>query len=691
VVEMPPVEPVDPLAAVLPDPEVRESKRYCWKCGEPVGRADGDQSPSATGTCAACGAPYDFRPVLRRGELVAGQYEVQGCLAHGGLGWIYLAIDRNVSDRWVVLKGLLNYGDAEAQAVAVAERQFLAEVSHPSIVEIHNFVEHRGADDTVTGYIVMEYVGGRSLKEIVAQRKPDRLSVPEAIAYVMEILPALDYLHTLGLAYNDLKPDNIMVTEDQVKLIDLGAVAALDSYGYLYGTPGFQAPELARTGPTVASDIYTVGRTLAALCLDLPMDHGRYVDGIPSPDAQPPLRTYEPFYRLLLRATDPDPARRFPSARAMHDQLAGVLRMVLALDTGEEHPRLSRVFSPQRSSFGTETLIAPADAFADGLPRSPTLEVPSVIAALPVPLIDPDDPCVPLLSASLHSEAPQALDMLAHIRERVASGKAQAPPTFELEAGLTEIRVHLDLGASDAARAVLATLDAPAGDWRPVWYSGVAALRDGDYPLAFDRFESVHAMAPGEIAPILACAATAELLAQESDSDEHRRWHGIAARAYRTVWRTDRAAVSAAFGLARRLAADTEHRQAVTALDEVPATSRHYLVARLSGCLLLVARPTEQLTERDLRDAANRLLAVPPLEPRALPIRTLVLASALFWMRAGNRPTDESPLLGTPFTESGLRRGTETGLRDVARGVRHRAHRYRLVDLANQLRPTSWW
>ena len=159
--------------------------------------------------------------------MVAGQYEVQGCIAHGGLGWIYLAIDRNVSDRWVVLKGLLHFGDAEAQAVAVAERQFLAEVAHPSIVKIHNFVENPSADGTPIGYIVMEYVGGRSLKEVLnTHEKPERMPLEEAIAYLIEILPALEYLHETGLAYNDLKPDNIMVTEDQLKLIDLGAVAA---------------------------------------------------------------------------------------------------------------------------------------------------------------------------------------------------------------------------------------------------------------------------------------------------------------------------------------------------------------------------------------------------------------------------------------------------------------------------------
>jgi serine/threonine-protein kinase PknG len=76
------------------------------------------------------------------GLAAPGQYEVLGCLAHGGLGWIYLAKDRNVSDRWVVLKGLLDTGDADAMAAAVAERQFLAEVEHPNIARIYNFVQH---------------------------------------------------------------------------------------------------------------------------------------------------------------------------------------------------------------------------------------------------------------------------------------------------------------------------------------------------------------------------------------------------------------------------------------------------------------------------------------------------------------------------------------------------------------------
>ncbi len=253
------------------------------------------------GRCPYCGSPYSFLPQLNPGDVVAGQYVIKGCIAHGGLGWVYLALDRNVNDRPVVLKGLVHSGDAEAQAIAMAERRFLAEVVHPSIVQIFNFVEHTDQHGEPVGYIVMEYVGGQSLK----RRKGDRLPVAEAIAYVLEILPALSYLHSIGLVYNDLKPENIMLTEEQLKLIDLGAVSRINSFGYLYGTPGYQAPEIVRTGPTIATDIYTVGRTLAALTLKLRARGGRYVDGLPEDD--PVLAEYDSFGRLLRRAIDPDP------------------------------------------------------------------------------------------------------------------------------------------------------------------------------------------------------------------------------------------------------------------------------------------------------------------------------------------------------------------------------------------------
>ena len=160
----------DPKTAVLADPKVPEDKRFCSNCGAKVGRGRDGKPGRTEGFCTNCRHRFSFSPKLSPGEVLHDQYEVLGCLAHGGLGWIYLALDRAVADRWVVLKGLLDTGDADAMAAAVAERRFLAEVEHPNIVKIHNFVQHPDAETgAMVGYIVMEYVGGQSIKDMLKQ------------------------------------------------------------------------------------------------------------------------------------------------------------------------------------------------------------------------------------------------------------------------------------------------------------------------------------------------------------------------------------------------------------------------------------------------------------------------------------------------------------------------------------------
>ena len=303
----------------------------------------------------------------------------------------------------------------------MAERQFLAEVTHPGIVKIFNFVEHDDKNGDPVGYIVMEYVGGTSLK----QAKGHKLPVAQAIAYMLEILPALGYLHSVGLVYNDLKPENIMVTEEQLKLIDLGAVSPVNSYGFLYGTPGYQAPEIVKTGPTMATDIYTVGRTLAALTLNLRTRNGRYDDGLPEDD--PVLHKYDSFGRLLRRAIDPDPRRRFASAEEMSGQLIGVLREVVAQDSGMPRPGLSTVFSPSRSTFGVDLLVAHTDVYLDGQVHSEKLTAQEIVRALQVPLVDPADVGAAVLSATVLSQPVQTLDSLRAARYGIAGLRRRRP------------------------------------------------------------------------------------------------------------------------------------------------------------------------------------------------------------------------------------------------------------------------
>src|SRR5664279_5448792 len=325
---------------------------------------------------------------------------------------------------------------------------------------------------------------------------------------MLEILPALGYLHSVGLVYNDLKPENIMLTEEQLKLIDLGAVSRINSFGFLYGTPGYQAPEIVKTGPTVATDIYTVGRTLAAMTLNLRTRNGRYVDGLP--DEDPLLAQYDSFGRLLRRAIDPDPRRRFASADEMAGQLLGVLREVVAKDSGIPRPGLSSVFSPSRSTFGVDLLVAHTDVYLDGQVHSEKLTSQDPVKALPVPLMDPGDVGATVLSAAVLSQPVQTLDSLRAARHGTLDSEG-IDLSRSVELPLMEVRALLDLGDVAKATRKLDDLAERVGwRWRLVWFRAVSELLTADYESATKHFIEVLDTLPGEPAPKLALAATAE-------------------------------------------------------------------------------------------------------------------------------------------------------------------------------------
>jgi serine/threonine-protein kinase PknG len=670
-VEIPRVRAKDPLEALMTNPVVAESKRFCWNCGQPVGRSTSDGPGQSEGWCPHCGSAYSFLPQLSPGDMVVDQYEIKGCIAHGGLGWVYLAFDHNVNERPVVLKGLVHSGDAEAQKIAMAERQFLAEVTHPGIVKIYNFVEHEDKHGNPVGYIVMEYVGGTSLK----QAKGEKLPVAQAIGYMLEILPALGYLHSIGLTYNDLKPENIMITEEQLKLIDLGAVSTINSFGYLYGTPGYQAPEIVRTGPTVAADIYTVGRTLAALTLNMRTRKGRYVEGLPEDD--PVLSEHDSFGRALRRAIEPDPRRRFGSAEEMSGQLLGMLREVVAQDTESPKPGLSTLFSPTRSTFGVDLLVAHTDVYLDGQVHSERLTAQEIVKALPVPLVDPTDIGAAVLSASVMSQPVQTLDQLRAARHGALDSEG-IDLSNSVELPLMEVRALLDLGdVAKATRKLDDLADRVGWRWRLVWFRAVSQLLTADYDSATKHFTEVLDTLPGELAPKLALAATAEL----AGTADERKF-------YNTVWCTDNGVISAGFGLARAQSAAGDRDAAVRTLDQVPVMSRHFTTARLTSAVtLLSGRSASEITEQHIRNAARRVEALPDTEPRVLQIRALVLGTAMDWLADNTANTNH--ILGFPFTEHGLQLGVESSLRALARVAPTQAHRYALIDLANSVRPTS--
>jgi serine/threonine-protein kinase PknG len=678
-IEIPPVPARDPATAVLANPQVPENKRFCGVCEQPVGRSRDGWPGLADGYCPNCGNKFSFSPKLREGELVAGQYEVLGCLAHGGLGWLYLAMDRNLSNRWVVLKGLLNTTDPAAVEAAVAERRFLAEVEHPNIVGVYNFVQH--ADEATgeqAGYIVMEYVGGQSLRQLLLDRRRTSESVPlpVALAYMIEVLPALGYLHSRGLVSCDFKPDNVIQTEEQLKLIDMGGVRRIDDEeSAIYGTVGYQAPEIADAGPSPSSDLYTVGRALAVLTFEFSGYQSTYEHSLPDPGTVPVLAEHDSFLRMLRRSTDPSPDHRFASAAEMGEQLTGVLREVLAVTDQRPRPAYSTLFSPELRAIGV-----PAALVGDSAPPLSQPAAGEIIAGLPVPNVDRDDPAAGYL-ATLGALDPV---QLTAVLSAAVAGQQGAPPAVAESAetllALARARIMTgDIAGASQALAQVAAKDET--DWRILWYRGLAALATGNLGQARVEFEQVYDMLPGELAPKLALAFTGELAGDQM----------LATRYFRLVLTVDRSFVSAAFGLARTLLHAGDRADAITALSAVPESSSHHAAAQIAAVRIMVSPPAGQsfVSATDLAEAGRgvgRLM----MDQIALQLLTTeVLTAALNRLRA-NQPLDAGQLLGCDNNERSLRFGLERSYRTQAQLSSDRKRRTELVDMANSVRPSTW-
>lgn len=644
--------------------EVPEEERFCRNCDNPVGRGRDGQPGRSQGFCGTCRTPFNFQsnaPALSPGDLVANQYEILGPLAHGGMGWIYLGKDKAVSDRWVVLKGLLNEDDPDAIASAVAERQFLAQIEHGNIVNIYNFVTWGGA-----GYIVMEFVGGASLNsKLKALRRKTgnvmaRMPVTDAIAYIIGVLPAIGYLHDQGLVYNDLKPANLMATANDVKLIDVGGVMRQnDDDAAIFGTQGFQASEVASAGPSVASDLYTVGRTLAVLALPFSFHQGTYLYDIPPASEQPILAQHESFHRFLLKSTARHPDDRFQTAEEMRTQLVGVLREIVAVTTGVPRPTPSSVFGGDQL---TELLIDDSRAADEPNWKS-----------LPRPRINPSDPAASFLMG-LSEEDPD----LAHVQLGAAVNQKQVPWTHETAfvSALTAIESHRD---PTSILESLAAVD--PWDWRIRWIEGIKATIENRPDLAAEHFSDVWTQVPGEIAPKLAVALTAEM------AGEYER----AAHLYQSISATDPTYVTAAFGLARCRAARKDRNGAVAAYQSVPASSAGYFDARIAAARAYVNPIDGAAPNKSDIVSAVRVIEDVQLDTiERAEISVQILEQALDGINEGSIPPDElTQVFGEPLTARGVRGRLEATYRELGRLAEDRNERIRLVDKANEVRAKS--
>jgi serine/threonine-protein kinase PknG len=632
-----------PEELILKDAVVPENKRFCSKCNKSLSREKG--------FCNQCGQKFSFTAALSPGDVVAGQYEVKGAIAYGGLGWIYLGFDK-VLNRYVVLKGLLNTADEASAAVAVAEKQFLAAVKHPNIVGIYNFVNHQD-----TGLIVMEYVGGQTLKELRKTR--GALPVPEAIAYIHRILGAFGYLHQQGYVYCDFKPDNIMLEGSDVKLIDMGGVRKIDDPdGDIYGTVGYSAPE-AGAGPTITTDLYTIARTLAILVTTIPDFGSTNCHKIPGD--LPVFIQHESLYRWLMKATAEHPDDRFQTAEEMAGQLLGVLHESVAIDTNKPQPLKSQIFSGDLIAVDSSNLLA---------------RVVADYRHLPLPQMTATDPAFQdLLQApsDLHEQRKFYLSLI---------DKARYPNS--VEAKLRLVKTETDLGyieLKDLDRHLQDIEKTDPWDWRVPWYRGRAAISKGDYRLAIDCFNRAYADLPGELAPKLALA-----MAMELSGDNSR-----AIRLYERVCQIDPTHHTAVFGLARCLYASKKRPAAVQALDLVPSTASLFVKARVEAVNLMIGQDHEAPSLTDLKTARDSLAAMSIGELDRCLLAEDILNRALH-LRSNNPSTIQPVANSLPpwlRDEKSTRQDLEGVLRSIAR-LSSPKERITLVDKANRIRPRTW-
>jgi serine/threonine-protein kinase len=270
----------------------------------------------------------------KRGTIFAGRYRLERRLGSGGMADVWLAEDQELG-RKVAIKILHERYANDTQFVERFRREatHAAGLSHPNVVSIYDRGEAEGSY-----YIVMEYVEGRTLKELILTRGP--CPVPVAISYVRQVLAALRYAHRNGIVHRDIKPHNVLVDhEGRVKVADFGIARAGSSQmteaGSIIGTAQYLSPEQARGAPVdESSDLYSTGVLLYELLtgevpftgetpVEIAMKHLQQVPPAPSS-----IRHEIPhdLDLIVLRALAKEPADRYRSAKELDRDLELVAR-----------------------------------------------------------------------------------------------------------------------------------------------------------------------------------------------------------------------------------------------------------------------------------------------------------------------------------------------------------------------------
>jgi serine/threonine protein kinase len=268
------------------------------------------------------------------GELIAERYELEELVGKGGMSSVYRAKDR-LLERTVAIKVLHEHYSRDDDYVERFRREAraAAQLSHPNIVTVIDRGEDGGRQ-----FIVFEFIDGQNLKQLVESK--GRLPVRTALELGIEIGRALAFAHKSGLVHRDVKPQNVLLGNGEVKVTDFGIARSADvkhgltQTGTVLGTSDYIAPEQASGEPvSVLSDVYSLGVVIYELLAGEPPYRGdnflavamRHVnDPVPSvAEARPdvPIRLDAAMRRAMAKR----PEERFDSMAAFVDELEAIL------------------------------------------------------------------------------------------------------------------------------------------------------------------------------------------------------------------------------------------------------------------------------------------------------------------------------------------------------------------------------
>ena len=555
----------------------------------------------------------------------------------------------SVDDRWVVLKGLLNTGDVD---VIAHRRAALPRRGRPP--------EHRArsttsSSTTASRYIVMEYVGGATLREIArgpARRQQRRAGSAARRATrspsCSTVLPAFGYLHQHGLLFCDFKPDNVIRTDRlaEAHRPRRACTAWTTPTSAIYGTPGYQAPEIADTGPddpvrplhrrahagrARARDVRgfqqhvrvrrcppaTTSRSSRSATRSTASSCGR-PRPIPTTGSSPPTRWPISSSACCARSSPRESGKPWPEVSALFTgELRGGARRARRLARAARAARRRRRSRPPASS-----------------PRSRRRR-PS-----------------PRSSSTLLAQAPER--------------------TVEVQ--LREARALIEAERFDDADAVLDEI-APTDpwEWRVAWYRGAGRARAGRArPRRCAEFRSVYATLPGELAPKLAMAQRGRVGGRHRATAAH--WYDIVSRDRSGLHRRRRSAWRA---VGSRSATSTARSRRTTGSRRRRAS---YVDAQVAKAEAMLDGRGAPLTVDDVRRRRRRRRpAAAPAEQQAR-----LTAAGPHARRCelvaddGSAGNGSAPVvLGCPLTETDVRLGLESTYRELALAVARgrRAHR----------------